>query len=134
MSADHMVLAHNTGRHLKHPDPNCYLCTARLERFGPKPSSQSHASAAALGGNFAAAEPEPKPEPEERWVWVINIDIKDGWYDVIHAFTNQAAADAYLAWEADHVGDHAYAVQVPLQDAWIPPEQGTPAEGGALWL
>jgi hypothetical protein len=57
----------------------------------------------------------------ERWVYVINIDIKDGYYDVIHAFTNKPAAEAYLAWEAEHVGDHAYLVEVPLEDEWRPP-------------
>jgi hypothetical protein len=59
-------------------------------------------------------------------VYVISIDIKDGWYDVIHAFTNQAAAEAYLAWEADHVGDAAHMVQVPLSDRWEPPEEMGP--------
>lgn len=63
----------------------------------------------------------------ERLAYVVSIDIKDGYYDVIHAFSSEAAAKKYLAWEADHVGDHAFMSVVPLEDDWDPPSSESQA-------
>jgi hypothetical protein len=66
----------------------------------------------------------------ERLVWIVNIDIKDGWYDTIHAFTSKEQAQAYVDWQQERGGDHCYITAVPLQDTWVPPE---PAVQTAVW-
>lgn len=66
----------------------------------------------------------------ERILWIVNIDIKDGWYDTIHAFTSKEEALAYVEWQKQHSGDHCYVTAVPLSDKWIPP---TTVEQGAVW-
>ena len=55
-------------------------------------------------------------------VYVCSIDIKDGWYDVIHVYTTRATAEAYKAWQAEHNGDNVLIAEVPLSEGWAPPE------------
>ena len=57
----------------------------------------------------------------ERLIWLVNIDIKDGWYDTIHAFTTMQAAEEYIAWQDSRGGDHCYISVVALDDGWVPP-------------
>jgi hypothetical protein len=61
-------------------------------------------------------------------VYIVSIDIKDGWYDIIHGFTNREAADAYVEWQKGHSGDHCYVTEVELLDSWVPPEPSELAE------
>lgn len=57
---------------------------------------------------------------EERWVYVVCIDIKDGWFDIIHAYDNREAAEAYVAWQRQHIGDSIYVSPVPILSQWEP--------------
>jgi hypothetical protein len=57
---------------------------------------------------------------EQRWVYVVCIDIADGWFDIIHSYDNRAAAEAYVAWERQYVGDSIYVSPVPLDSTWEP--------------
>ena len=68
---------------------------------------------------MTAAEPE-------RWVYVVCIDIKDGWFDIIHAYDNKDAAEAYVAWEREHLGDAIYVSPVPLDSVWESPSGHSP--------
>lgn len=54
-------------------------------------------------------------------IYLVNVDIKDGWYDTMKAFTRKAHAEAYVEWVLAHSGDHAYISIVPLDDFWSPP-------------
>lgn len=53
-------------------------------------------------------------------VFVVMIDIKDGYYDAIHAFTSAAAAEKYIAWQDARGGDHCYICTLLLEDEWAP--------------
>lgn len=63
-------------------------------------------------------------------VYVVSIDIKDGWYDIIHAFHDETDAQAYVLWQDEHGGDHCYYTEVEVADAWVPP---SPAEQESLF-
>lgn len=57
---------------------------------------------------------------EQRWVYVVCVDIKDGWFDIIHSYDNREAAEAYVAWERQYVGDAIYVSPVPVDSEWTP--------------
>lgn len=59
---------------------------------------------------------------EKRSIYVVCIDIKDGWFDIIHAYDNREAAEAYVAWERQYVGDAVYVSPVPIDSEWEPPQ------------
>ena len=63
-------------------------------------------------------------------IYLVNIDIKDGWYDTLKAFTHKTHAEAYLEWIIARTGDHAYISIVPLDDFWSPP---TAPSGGSVF-
>lgn len=63
---------------------------------------------------------DAEPPGDQRWVYVVCIDIKDGWFDIIHAYDNRAAAEAYVAWERQYVGDAVYVSPVPVDSEWEP--------------
>jgi hypothetical protein len=53
--------------------------------------------------------------------YVVSIDIKDGVYDVIHAFGSRAVAQQYVDWQQQHSGDHCYISELPILLEWQPP-------------
>lgn len=67
------------------------------------------------------------------WVYVVCADIKDGWFDVITAYTNRAAAEAYIAWHREHSGDAMFLCVVPLEETWVAPP-GMPQPTRAIKL
>lgn len=50
-------------------------------------------------------------------VYIVSIDIKDGWYDIIHVFATRALADEYVKRQNTHSGDHCYVTEMPVEDA-----------------
>jgi hypothetical protein len=59
-------------------------------------------------------------------VYVVSIGIKDGWYDIIHAFSNREAAETYTAWQREITGDSCYITPMPVEDGWTPDHQPPP--------
>lgn len=52
--------------------------------------------------------------------YVVMIDIKDGVYDAIHAFTTRKVAQQYVDWQMARTGDHCYINELPLETEWSP--------------
>jgi hypothetical protein len=48
--------------------------------------------------------------------FVVSIDIKDGVYDIIHAYTTRELAEAYVVWQEQHSGDHCWIAEVDVED------------------
>lgn len=53
-------------------------------------------------------------EPDARIVYVVNIDIKDGWYDVMSAWSTREAADREVERLSQATGDHVYVAHAEL--------------------